>query len=151
MLNTFFLLLKKGDIKGIMLSPTEDSFLQFFRYIFVGGASFVADSAMLYLITEIGVPYLISGAFSFCFGLATNYILSKLLVFSNKTKGSERNKEIAVFAIVAICGLFITEGLMWFFTEKLSLWYMLSKIIAAGIVLFWNFFMKKILLYSKKQ
>ncbi len=151
MLNNFFSLLKKGDIRGIMLTPTEDPFLQFFRYIFVGGASFVADSAMLFIITEFGVQYLISGAISFTFGLAVNYILSKLLVFSNKTTGSERNKEIAVFAIVAICGLFITEGLMWLLTEKLGLWYMLSKVIAAGIVLFWNFFMKKFLLYSKKR
>ncbi len=151
MLKTFFELLKKGDIKSIMLTPTEDNFLQFFRYIFVGGASFVADSGLLFIITEAGLPYLISGVISFTFGLAVNYILSKLLVFSNKTEGAERNREIAVFAIVAVCGLGITEGLMWLFTEKIGLWYMLSKVIAAGIVLFWNFFMKKLLLYSKKK
>ncbi len=151
MLKTFFELLKKGDIKGIMLTPTEDPFLQFFRYIFVGGASFVADTALLNIITEAGVYYLVSGVISFIAGVAVNYILSKLLVFSNKTEGSERRKEIAVFLIVAVCGLLITEGLMWLFTEKLGIWYMLSKVIAAGIVLFWNFFMKKFLLYSKKK
>ncbi len=151
MLKNFFTLLKNGDIKGIMLTPTEDPFLQFFRYIFVGGASFVADSALLFIITEGGLPYLISGVISFIFGVTVNYILSKLLVFSNKTEGAERSKEIAVFVAVAVCGLGITEGLMWLFTEKLGLWYMISKIIAAVIVLFWNFFMKKILLYSKKK
>lgn len=150
MLNRFFELLKKGDIKGLLINPTEDTFLQFFRYIFVGGASFIADWALLHIITETGIHYLISGAVSFIAGLCVNYALSKLLVFSKKTSGAEKAKEFAVFAIVAVFGLGITEGLMWLFTEKAGFHYMLSKVIAAGIVLFWNFFMKKLLLYRKK-
>ena len=150
MLKKFFELLKKGDIKGILLEPTEDSFLQFFRYIFVGGASFVTDYVLLYIITEIGVNYLVSGVISFIAGLCVNYALTKLLVFSKKTTGAEKAKEFSVFAIIAVLGLFLTELLMWLFTEKLSWYYMISKAIAAIIVLFWNFFMKKILLYRKK-
>lgn len=150
MLKKFFELLKKGDLKGLLVEPTEDSFLQFFRYIFVGGASFVADYVFLHIITEIGVHYILSGAISFTVGLCVNYVLSKLLVFSKKTTGTERAKEFSVFAIVAVFGLAITEGLMWLFTEKLGWYYMISKAVAAIIVLFWNFFMKKILLYRKK-
>ena len=150
MLKNFFELLKKGNIKGLLLEPTEDSFLQFFRYIFVGGASFVTDYVLLYIITEIGVNYLVSGVISFIAGLCVNYALTKLLVFSKKTTGAEKAKEFSVFAIIAVLGLFLTELLMWLFTEKLSWYYMISKAIAAIIVLFWNFFMKKILLYKKK-
>ena len=43
----------------------------------------------------------------------------------------------------------MTEGLMWVFTEKLNWYYMISKAVAAIIVLFWNFFAKKLLLYRK--
>lgn len=150
MLKKFFELLGKGDIKGILIEPTEDSFLQFFRYIFVGGASFLTDWALLHIITESGVHYLVSGIISFIAGLCVNFALSKLLVFSKKSDAKQAAKEFAVFAVIAVFGLLITEGLMWLFTEKIGLYYMLSKIIAAGIVLFWNFFMKKILLYSKK-
>ena len=38
---------------------------------------------------------------------------------------------------------------MWLFTEKLNWYYMISKAVAAIIVLFWNFFAKKLLLYRK--
>ena len=38
---------------------------------------------------------------------------------------------------------------MWVFVDKLGIHLAIAKIIAAGIVLFWNFFMKKILLYRK--
>lgn len=150
MLKKFFELLKKGDLKGLLTEPTEDSFLQFFRYIFVGGASFVTDYVLFHIITELGVYYLVSGVISFVAGLCVNYGLSKLLVFSKKTTGAEKAKEFSVFAIIAVLGLIITEILMWAFTEKLGWYYMISKAVAAIIVLFWNFFMKKILLYRKK-
>ncbi|MBR5872659.1 MAG: GtrA family protein [Oscillospiraceae bacterium] len=150
MLKEFFRLIKNFDLKGLLITPTEDSFLQFFRYIFVGGASFVTDYVLLYVITEMGVNYLVSGVISFIAGLCVNFALSKLLVFSKKTSGAEKAKEFTVFAIIAVLGLGLTELLMWLFTEKLSWYYMLSKALAAIIVLFWNFFMKKILLYRKK-
>lgn len=150
MLKKFFELLKKGDIKGLLLEPTEDGFLQFFRYIFVGGASFVTDYVLLHIITEAGMHYLISGIISFIAGLCVNYALSKLLVFSKKATGAEKAKEFSVFAIIAVIGLGLTELLMWVFTEKLSWYYMISKAIAAIIVLFWNFFMKKIILFRRK-
>ena len=150
MLKEFFRLIKNFDLKGLLITPTEDSFLQFFRYIFVGGASFVTDYVLLYVITEMGVNYLVSGVISFIAGLCVNFALSKLLVFSKKTSGAEKAKEFTVFAIIAVLGLGLTELLMWLFTEKLSWYYMVSKALAAIIVLFWNFFMKKILLYRKK-
>ena len=33
----FFDLLKKGRFRAIFLDPTDNGFLQFFRYLFVGG------------------------------------------------------------------------------------------------------------------
>ena len=77
--------IKKRDLKGLLTEPTEDSFVQFFRYIFVGGASFITDYLLFHLITEAGIYYLVSGVISFVAGLCVNYGLSKLLVFSKKT------------------------------------------------------------------
>ena len=48
-----------------------------------------------------------------------------------------------------LIGLGLTELLMWAFTDGLGLFYLLSKAIAAVIVLLWNFFAKK-LMYRKK-
>lgn len=39
----FFELLKKGKLRAIFLDPTDNSFLQFFRYLFVGGIATVVD------------------------------------------------------------------------------------------------------------
>ena len=90
MLKKFFELLKKGDLKGLLLEPTEDGFLQFFRYIFVGGASFVADYVLLHIITELGVYYLVSGIISFIAGLCEN---GKFLCFFRTGCFFAENKE----------------------------------------------------------
>ena len=150
MLDKFFELLRKGDLRGIFLAPTEDGFLQFFRYIFVGGASFVTDWVLLQLIEAMGVYHLVAGIFSFTAGLIVNFVLSKLLVFSKKSDKKQAQKEFAVFAVIAVFGLGITEGLMYIFVDIMHIHLAIAKMIAAGIVLFWNFFMKKILLYRKK-
>lgn len=144
----FFELLFKFNLKGIFVDKTENEFLRFFRYLFVGGASFITDYVILHIITEAGVYYLVSGVISFLAGLAVNYLLSKLLVWTEK---QDMKKEIFVFTVVAVVGLGLTELLMWLFTEKLLWYYMLSKAVAAVLVLFWNYFMKKFLLYSKKK
>ena len=94
MLKKFFELLKKGDLKGLLLEPTEDSFLQFFRYIFVGGASFIVDWVLLQVIEAMGVYHLIAGIFSFIAGLCVNFVLSKLLVFSKNPIKKKRQKNL---------------------------------------------------------
>ena len=76
---------------------------------------------------------------------------SPVIAYNPFSSGKEKVMEFVVFAVIAVCGLVITEALMWTFTEKLGWYYMISKAVAAIIVLFWNFFMKKILLYKKKK
>ena len=71
----------KLDFKSLFITKSNNTFIQFFRYIFVGGVAFLADGGSLFLITTIGVNYLISAIFAFIIGLACNYGLSKLLVF----------------------------------------------------------------------
>ena len=60
-----------------------------------------------------------------------------------------REAEFMVFVIISLIGLGLTELLMWVFTDGLGLFYLLSKAIAAVIVLLWNFFAKKFM-YRKK-
>ena len=61
-----------------------------------------------------------------------------------------REAEFALFIVISLIGLGLTELLMWAFTDGLGLFYLLSKAIAAIIVLLWNFFAKR-LMYRKKS
>lgn len=138
----------KLDFKSLFITKSNNTFIQFFRYIFVGGVAFLADGGSLFLITTIGVNYLISVIFAFVIGLAVNYGLSKLLVFE---KSSVNGKiEFLVYGIIGVIGLGFTEIIMYVLTEIAGLYFMVSKVIATIIVLVWNFVARKIILYRKK-
>lgn len=128
---------------------TNNTFIQFFRYCFVGGLAFLVDYGLLYLLSDkVGLHYLLSASIAFITGLVVNYLISTFWVFS-ESKYEDKRKEFAIFAIIGVIGLGLTEGLMWLFTDLAGLHYMLSKLITAALVLLWNFIARKLILFTK--
>ena len=128
---------------------TDNTFIQFFRYCFVGGLAFLVDYGLLYLLSDkCGLHYLLSASIAFIAGLVVNYLISTFWVFS-ESKYEDKRKEFAIFAIIGVIGLGLTEGLMWLFTDLAGLHYMLSKLITAALVLLWNFIARKVILFTK--
>ena len=145
----FFALLKDFDLKGIFLTPTKNGFLQFFRYLFVGGIATVVDWGVLMGLTELlQLHHLVSAIFAFVAGLGTNFLLSKLLVFRASEAKTNSLLEFLGYALIGVIGLGMTELIMFLFTDGLSLHYMLSKAIATAVVLVWNYLARKLLLYK---
>lgn len=134
-------------IKRLFIEQTDDVFLQFFRYTFVGGTAFIVDFGSLFVLTEFfNVHYLISAAIAFLLGLTINYALSIVWVFSKRIL---RNKsfEFGIFAFIGIIGLGFNELFIWFFTEYVHFHYLLSKIFSTVFVFMWNFFVRKFILF----
>ncbi len=73
-------------IRELLKNPTDNTFIQLFRYTFVGGVAFIVDFAALFVLTEyFHIYYLTSAALAFLLGLMANYILSIVWVFSKHT------------------------------------------------------------------
>ena len=136
-------------LKDLFIRPTTNGMIQFFRYAFVGGIAALVDWAVLYALTRLGMHYLVSTVFAFVAGLAVNYLLSKKLVFSAEKSRVGRSAEFAVYAVVGVVGLGLTEAIMYLLTEKLGLYFMFSKIIATLVVLVWNYAGRKLILYRR--
>ena len=129
---------------------SQSTIYQLIRYTFVGGIAFVADYGLLYFFTEyVGFPYLFSAAISFVVGLAVNYTLCNVIVFTTH-KLQNKLLEFAIFAVIGIIGLGINEFVLLACTEWAGLHYMLSKLVSTIIVFFWNFFARKFTLFVKK-
>ena len=134
-------------LKIVFVDKTNNTLIQLFRYLFVGGVAFIADISTLALLTEkFAVHYLLSAGVAFLVGLTVNYLISIYWIFP-KSSLSNRSAEFAVFAAVGVIGLGLNEAAMWIFTDTLSFHYMASKVISTAVVFFWNFIARKILLY----
>lgn len=137
----------KKLIRNLFKGGTERTIVQLFRYVFVGGAAFIVDFGSLFILTSIvGIYYLISAAVAFILGLIANYFLSISWVFNKRTLNNAK-LEFGVFTLIGVVGLGLNEVLIWFFTENAHLYYLISKIIAAILILFWNFFARKFALF----
>jgi len=136
-------------LEKIFVGETDNTFLQFFRYLFVGGGAFAVDFGLLFVFTHfLHLHYLLSATLSFIAGLLVNYFISTSWVFNRKTV---KNKyfEFLIFAIIGVIGLGFNDLFMWIFTDRFGIYYLLSKIITTAIVYFWNFFARKYILFNK--
>jgi len=136
-------------IDKLFRKPTDNIFIQMFRYVFVGGTAFAVDFFFLYFFSDIcGIYYLISGVLSFIISVLVNYWMSTVWVF-NQDNIDNKLLEFNLFLAISTIGLVFTEILLWLFTDVCGLHYLISKIIAAAIVMFWNFIARRVMFYGK--
>lgn len=139
-----------SKMQSIFKGKTNNTLLQLFRYTFVGGFAFLVDFGTLFFLTEFfHIHYLVSAGIAFIFGLTVNYFLSILWVFSSRTM-ENRLLEFFLFALIGLVGLGLTELFLWILTDIFLIYYLLSKIITTIIVYFWNFFVRKLMLFNKQ-
>jgi putative flippase GtrA len=139
-----------GNIYNLLKKRSYNFYVQFFRYTIAGGIAYIVDFSVLFCLKEFfGIFYLTSAAVGFTFGIVTNYLLSLSWVFT----GYERKSipfELTIFFITGVSGLGLNHLIMWFFTDRIGLYYLVSKIISGALVLFWNFTLRKFILFNKK-
>ena len=136
--------LKTLNIDVIFHEKTDDFFVQLFRI------AFLVDWGSMVGMVTLGMNKYIAVAIAFILGLITNFILSKIFVFQEASERTNAMGEFIVYAIIGVIGLALTEGLMVLMLEVIGIYYMIAKVIAAIIVLLWNFIARKVLLYTNR-
>ena len=122
---------------------------QIIKFGIVGASAFLIDYSILYILTEVfGIYYLYSSVISFSVSVIFNYILSIKWVFDVSKK--QTIKEFSTFIILSIIGLIINQLIMYIMVEKVSIWYMFSKIVSTIIVMVYNFITRKIFIEKRK-
>lgn len=138
------------SIDTLFKKDTDSIYIQFFRYLFVGGFAFIVDFSLLYFFSDFcGIYYLISAMLSFIISLIVNYLISTYWVF-NKNQMKNRLMEFTVFSLIGVVGLIFTEIILYLCTDVIGLYYLISKIIATAIVMFWNFLARRYLFYGRE-
>lgn len=129
-------------------------FFEFLRYAVVGGIAFLADFGALVGSNELLLKNVAGGVYiatviGFIVGLAVNYFLSLIFVFTSaKDRGKGRSVgAFLIFAVIGLIGLGLTELGMWIGIELLKWNYMIVKILVTGAVLIWNYAGRKVIVF----
>ena len=134
--------------------PRSSLIGQFVRYLVTGGFAFVVDFLLYaFCLYELSWHYLVANLVGLVAGLVINYVMSVAWVFSECKRVLEDRKtvEFGVFAIVGIIGVGINELLMLLMVGMLDANEMKSKIVAAILVLMWNFGVRKMVLFRERK
>ncbi len=131
----------RGLSSKYLVQKTDAISIQFFRYLFVGGGAALINLVSLYVLTsKLGVYYLLSAAIAFILGIVTNYVLSIAWVFRST---GQVKKEIVLFLLIGITGLFLNEAIMYMLVSVLTLFYLGAWLIATAAIMIWNFGMRR--------
>ena len=133
----------------------KENIKQFISYFFVGGISFLVELGFFTLFSNVlGLHYLLATALAFIFSTTANWFLGRVWTFKkNKSYENKRIKELLLVFGASIVGLGLNELLMWIFVSlcglDTDLLKVVSKVLATGIVFFWNFLSRKLLIYRE--
>lgn len=126
------------------LFGSASRFWEVFRFLAAGGACFVLEYVLLFVLTEYGgLNPLVSAPIAFSAALAANYVLCVHMVFHI---GRQTGRQMLLFVLTSAAGLGINQAVMWICIELLGIWYMFAKAAATVIVTIWSYFTKRYVL-----
>lgn len=133
--------------RTLFVRKTDAAHVQLFRSILSSNISFALDFLLLLFLVEVcGLYYIIASVMSFIAGASLSYILSVLWIF-NKRAIADKRLEFFLFLAVGGVGVGLNSLFLYIFTEFVGLHYLLSKIVSASLVFFFNFFSRKVILF----
>lgn len=133
------------------------------RFAVTGGICFLIEFAALVGLRDgLGLDTLIATPAAFLISVVVNYAMCVRWVFP--AAGEQRNAARLGFLLTSVMGLLLNEGLMLLFRTAFGedgvlltaggfslAQYMVNKVLATLIVMIWNYFTKRWILYRKDE
>ncbi|MFG6486683.1 GtrA family protein [Roseateles sp. BYS78W] len=123
---------------------------EFILYFAASAAALALDTAVFNLSLRLGVGLAMSACLGFSLGLMLVYTISTRHVFSQHSMADSRS-EFALFAMIGIAGLLLTEALLWLFVKQLGMAPLAAKLTSACGVFVFNFALRKALLFTARS
>jgi putative flippase GtrA len=126
---------------------TRDLAFKFLKFGVVGASGMIVDFGFTYLLKEImKVPKYVANACGFTLAATSNYFLNRWWTFQshNPNIGMEYTK----FIFFSLLGLGINMLVIWILVSRYKRNFYFSKLLAIGVVTFWNFIVNVIYTFA---
>jgi putative flippase GtrA len=133
-----------------LFKPDDITLFQLLKSVLSSALSFAVDFILYILLSRFaGLYYILANTLSYLTGTTLSYVFSVRFIFSQRSRHPVA--EYGVFALVGITGLLLNNGFLFLFVDILSIPDLFSKVLAGSTVFFYNFSVRKILLFSNKR
>lgn len=124
----------------------KNNIKELFLYLIVGGIATITEWLCFYAFEKMLLHYTVSTIIAYIISTFVNWAAGRILVF----KKSEQSviSELVKIYLTSIVGLVLNLLIMFISVEFMRMGEMFSKIIATGIVFFFNYFVRKFLIYK---
>jgi len=119
------------------------------RYIFSGGMGAFTQLFLLFLFTSVfHIWYLISGVIAFLASVVVGFLFQKMWTF--KDYSNDRTKRAFIgYLVIALFNLGANTLLLYEFTDKAHIPYLISQMIASVFTAIWSFFLYRKFLFKR--
>ena len=128
---------------------------RFSRFLAVGAVGTLLDFSLLTLLKLAGLPTLLANSLSFTAGLVNNFTWNRLWTFGDAMQTDWR-QQLAQFTTVSLIGLALNniivlslESILGSMLGQPDWGYLPAKVIATGVVVFWNYFANRMWTFKK--
>ena len=119
--------------------------VRFVKFATVGAAGMVVDLSILNILYGlVGLHLLVANSISFSAAVVSNFTWNRVWTFP-ESRDRPVHTQLGQFAVVSILGLAINNLVLWHVYQVIQTsvptpWdYNAAKVLAIGVVLFWNF------------
>ncbi len=131
---------------ALSTTSSDKEIERFTRFLTVGAVGTLLDFTLLTLLKLAGLPTIIANSLSFTVGLINNFTWNRLWTFGDAVQ-ADWKKQLAQFTVVSLIGLALNnlivlslEGVLGTMLGQPEWGYLPAKVIATGVVVFWNYF-----------
>jgi len=123
-------------------------FLKFLKFCIIGFSGMLIDFGTTWLLKEkVKINKYIANSCGFTLAASSNYLWNRIWTF--RSQNNHIGTEYLSFFAISLIGLGLNNLIVWILSDKLKWNFYLSKIVAVGIVTFWNFGMNFLFTFHK--
>ena len=124
-------------------------FSRFFKYTIIGGASALVDWVFFYLLAILmEMHFILSATITFILATLANYFLGIRFLFDSGIRFNKKEELVLLF-IVSLVSLGINLASLYALSVWVGLGLMISKVIASGVTVSWNYSMRNNFIFRK--
>ena len=129
----------------LVVQKNLHEFKLFFKFSMVGTTGAIVDLGLLnflhYFVWRDAWSIMLypAVAISFSAAVLNNYTWNILWTYSHQDHSDQHHITLSKFFVVSVIGLLINLTIVYLMTDVLRFYWLIGKLVAMGIVLFWNF------------